>query len=52
MSLHQTAGVNGMEAVDIFTRIDQLQNAAFVDMFWQRKLDQNAVDIVAFVEPR
>jgi hypothetical protein len=42
--------IHGMEAVDVFHRIDRFEDAFGIDLRRKRKLDENAVDIVVVVE--
>ena len=49
VALHQAARVDRVESVDVLFGIDEFENLAFVDVFWKRQLDENAIDIVAFV---
>ncbi len=46
----QTAGVDGVEAVYVFCGGDGVEEHLGVDLFGQRKLDEDAVDVVAGVE--
>ena len=46
----ETAGVDGMKAVDILGRRDRVEEGLGVNLFGKRKLDQDAVDVVAGVE--
>ena len=41
----KTADVHGMEAIDILVQRDGIQHTSLIDMFGQRKLDQDAVDL-------
>ena len=40
---HQAPHVDRMEAVHVFVRIDGIEHFFFIDVFGQRKLNQNAV---------
>ena len=46
----QAARIDGMKSVHVFRRIDRIQQTLGVDVRGQRKLDQDAVDLVARVE--
>jgi hypothetical protein len=46
----ETAKVDGMEAVDIFGRIDSFENALGIDLRGKWKLDENAVDVVGTIQ--
>ena len=46
----QAACVDGMEAVDVLVGSDCLEETLGVDVLRQRKLDEDAVDVVAGVE--
>ena len=39
-----------MKTVDVFRRIDCIDNCSFVDLFWQRQLDENSVDVFSPIQ--
>jgi hypothetical protein len=39
-----------MKAVDVFCRVDRFENSLCVDLFWERELDEDAVDIIVAIE--
>src|ERR1043165_8138256 len=40
-----------MKPVDVLPRIDALKHRLIVNVFWQRQLDKDAVDVLTSVEP-
>ena len=50
-ALLQETDVFGVEAVDVFCRIDAAENGRGVDPVGQRQLDENAIDLGVPVEP-
>ncbi len=46
----QAARVHGMEAVDVFRRIDGVKKRFRIDLRGERQLDEDAVNVVARVE--
>ena len=48
--MHQATGVDRVKSVDVLFGVDEFENFAFVDVLWQRQLDENAIDIMAFVQ--
>src|SRR5262245_5719863 len=44
VSKQQRTQILRMKSIHVLARIDAFENPVFVDMFWQRQLDQNAVD--------
>ena len=45
-----TTYVDGMEAIDILTIVDRLNNLLLIDMLWQRQLHDEAINIVVLVQ--
>src|SRR5439155_9111769 len=50
MSEDERSDIYRMEAIDIFLRVYCLQNRVLVDMLGERKLDQDPVDRIVFVQ--
>src|SRR6266516_748062 len=50
MSEDERSDIYRMEAVDIFLRLYCFQNRVLVDMLRERKLDQDPVDRIVFVQ--
>ena len=48
---HEPPGIHRMEAVDVLGRIDGLDHGLGVDLWRQRKLHQDAVDLRIGIEP-
>jgi hypothetical protein len=49
-SADETAEIDGMEAIDVFGRIDCFENTLGIDLRGKRELDENAVDVVGTIE--
>src|SRR5712671_6285168 len=45
----QQTYVRGMEAIHVLRRIDCFKNRGLVDLFWQRQLNQDAVNVVMLI---
>src|SRR6476659_11302385 len=45
IALHQASGVDRVKAVHVLRRIDPLENSSLVDVLWQGKLNEDAVNI-------
>ena len=50
MSEKQRPEIRRMESVDVLFRIHALEHGVFVDMLWQRKLNENPIDGVVFIQ--
>src|SRR5215472_16460851 len=50
VSKNERSHVSRMKAVDVFPRIDSLENGVLLYVFWKRELNQNAIDGVVFVQ--
>ena len=43
---HDLSNIGRMERVDVLLRVDRFDHGLFIQMLWQRQLDQNTVDIL------